>query len=867
MHKIQICPGGMTPSLPRVFRWLAACLVFAMQPALAATFVVTTAANSGTGSLRTAINSANATVGADVIEFDIPGLGPHTITPLTALPTITDAVLIDGYSQTDAVPNSAREGSNARIQIRIDGASLGASGIGLSVCQSDVEIRGLSVTRFAGKGISVGLLAGGCGFQLEGGLIHGNFIGLLPDGGSAGGNGVGLSIDGAGGITVGGLLLAQRNLISANTSHGMEVRSDFDAAQPVILIRGNWIGTDAGGLLDRGNGGNGINLGIDASRVFVGNSAAPNRISFNRRGILVSANSNQCEIFANDISDNELLGIDLGATGISGDGVTPNDIDDADGAGGAGGNGLQNFPVLSSVTRIPTGIHVEGSLDRPPSAGTQVFLVRIYANPVCDALGHGEGKLFLGQQDLFLPAASPETFSFDLDTDLSIPVGTSISATATDANDNTSEFSACASLDANASTFTVTNTLDSGAGSLRKAITDANAHPGGDLIHFNIPGAGPHLIPHGALELPDITDTVDINGFTQPGSAANTLASGNNAIHKVHLQGAGLSGNALRIFSHSTRIRGLSFTGYGGEACISVGRNTNPAPGTVLVGNLLGIAPDGTVDGCSMMGIRVLSGANFRIGGIAPADRNVISASGAGSVAGANLMVSAERPSSGQILGNLIGTDISGTSVVTNPRDGVHVLGEAHAVEIGGRNALSQNRIIAQDVGAIRISGGTASGITIEGNSIDQSGFVGIDLASSVLGDGVTPNDANDVDTGSNGLQNFPVLGTLSHVQGQLQVTGTLDVPAATSDAVYRLGFYESATCNAAGNGEGAGFLGTVPVRLSGAAQGFSVRLGVPGTADAQLAVTATDPNGNTSEFSACRVIPDGITIFRNSFE
>ncbi len=867
MHVIQKCLEEMTPSLPRFCWWLAACLVCAASPAPAATFVVATTANSGTGSLRTAINSANATVGADVIEFDIAGAGPHTITPLTALPTITDAVVIDGYSQTDAVPNSAREGSNARIQIRIDGISLAGAGVGLTVCQSDVEIRGLSITRFGSIGISVGLLSSGCGLQFEGGSVHGNFIGILPDGSTAGGNGVGLRIIGAAGITVGGLLATQRNLISGNTGNGMEVRDDFDAAQPVILIRGNWIGTDASGLLDRGNGGNGINLGIDASRVFVGNSGAPNRISFNQRGILVSANSNQCEIFANDISDNDLLGIDLGATGISGDGVTPNDIDDADGAGGAGGNGLQNFPVLSSVTRTTTGIHVEGALDRPATAGTQAFLVRVYANPGCDASGHGEGKLFLGQQDLFFSAASPETFAFDVDTDLSIPVGTVISTTATDANDNTSEFSACAALDADATTFTVTNTVDSGTGSLRKAIADANAHPGGDRIHFNIPGTGPHVIPHGVFELPDITDTVDINGFTQPGSASNTSASGNNAVHKVHLQGAGLFAHAFRITAHSTQIRGLSFTGYDGESCISIGTAATPAPGTVLVGNLLGMAPDGAVNGCRIIGIRVLSGANFRIGGNAPADRNVISASGAGATSSANIVVTGEQVSSGLILGNLIGTDRSGTSAVLNPRNGIHILGQAQSIEIGGRNAVSQNRIIAQSDSAIQITGNNASGITIEGNSIDQSGSLGIDLAAGAAGDGVTVNDTNDTDTGPNGRQNFPVLSTLSHVQGQLQVAGTLDVPTATSDAIYRLSFYESATCNAAGNGEGGGFLGTVPVRLSGAEQGFSIRLAVPGTADAQLTATATDPNGNTSEFSACRTIPDGNTIFRNSFE
>ena len=62
-----------------------------------------------------------------------------------------------------------------------------------------------------------------------------------------------------------------------------------------------------------------------------------------------------------------------------------------------------------------------------------------------------------------------------------------------------------------AATFTVTNTNDSGAGSLRQAITDANASRGADVILFNIAGSGPHTISPG-LPLPRITDSVVIDG-------------------------------------------------------------------------------------------------------------------------------------------------------------------------------------------------------------------------------------------------------------------------------------------------------------------------------------------------------------------
>jgi hypothetical protein len=72
------------------------------------------------------------------------------------------------------------------------------------------------------------------------------------------------------------------------------------------------------------------------------------------------------------------------------------------------------------------------------------------------------------------------------------------------------------------STFTVINTNDSGAGSLRAAISAANASIGNDTIAFNIPGAGVHTIqPLSAL--PAITDPLTIDGGTQPGYTGTPL--------------------------------------------------------------------------------------------------------------------------------------------------------------------------------------------------------------------------------------------------------------------------------------------------------------------------------------------------------
>ena len=70
-----------------------------------------------------------------------------------------------------------------------------------------------------------------------------------------------------------------------------------------------------------------------------------------------------------------------------------------------------------------------------------------------------------------------------------------------------------------AATFTVTNKLDSGSGSFRQAILDANANSGLDTILFNIPGAGTHTISPGSA-LPTIVDPVVIDATSQPGFAA-----------------------------------------------------------------------------------------------------------------------------------------------------------------------------------------------------------------------------------------------------------------------------------------------------------------------------------------------------------
>ncbi|HYE95667.1 MAG TPA: hypothetical protein VD962_05625, partial [Rubricoccaceae bacterium] len=142
--------------------------------------------------------------------------------------------------------------------------------------------------------------------------------------------------------------------------------------------------------------------------------------------------------------------------------------------------------------------------------------------------------------------------------------------------------------------YTVTNTANSGAGSLRQALLDANAHPnsgGPDRVHFAIPGAGPHTIaPSSAL--PTITDPIVIDGYTQPGSSPNTnpFGQGLNTVLKVELSGVNAGGaNGLVIAAGGSTVRGLVINRFGNQ-----GIHLLQQGGNVIEGCFIGTDVDGT---------------------------------------------------------------------------------------------------------------------------------------------------------------------------------------------------------------------------------------------------------------------------------
>lgn len=127
--------------------------------------VVTNAGDQDNSSLRKAIDDANSNPGADVILFNIPGAGPFTIKPASPLPTITDPVVIDGYSQPGASLASLTQ------LIQLDGSGLSSGSNGLTINASNCSVRGLVINNFSGNGIQI---AGGTENWIKANSIYDN---------------------------------------------------------------------------------------------------------------------------------------------------------------------------------------------------------------------------------------------------------------------------------------------------------------------------------------------------------------------------------------------------------------------------------------------------------------------------------------------------------------------------------------------------------------------------------------------------------------------------------------------------------------------------------------------------------------------
>ncbi len=885
---------------PRVFRhWVEPTALAAPM-----TFVVNTAADADDGlcstatsgcTLREAINAANANSGPDTINFNIPGAGVKTIKLISNLPDLTSPVTIDGYTQGLATPNTLATGNNAVLLIELNGTAMDIS-VGLRVTAGDCIIRGLIINNF-GDGIDLG---GGNN------TVAGCFIGTNEFGNSAGGSTGGKSnVDGvvmfSGNNTLGGTTPAARNVISGN-SKGVVL---FNSAATGNKVQGNHIGTNASGTSPVSNR-EGVIFFSDASDNTIGGTtvSSSNLIAFNdRNGIsFVATPATGNAILGNSIHSNARLGINLGQ-----EGVTTNDIGDGD----TGANNLQNFPVLTQASDAAGVTTVQGIFNS--TANTQ-FRAEFFSSPSCDASGNGEGKKFVGFTFLTTDANGNAPISVNLPS-ASLD-GPYITATATDPSNNTSEFSNCVTalglsltVNSTADTDDGSCTLAAGGCTLREAINAANSNADANTIKFNIPGSGVRTITP-LSPLPFIEKPVIVDGYTQPGASPNTIVEGNDANLLIELNGSSVANAAaLTCFVGSCVLRGLIVNRF---SSASFGALSLLSGNNVVAGNFIGTDSTGTTGLGNVIGVIITNGSDAnRIGGLTPADRNVISGntqegvritssdanvvwgnyigtnasgtaaignaigvnlnshfynsiggtvSGSGNVISGNSVGVEMGGSSGmnnKVQGNYIGTDASGTKNLGNSGTGV-VIGALQSVSnniigddiLNGEQFGGGGNLIAFNGGdGVSVAQGT--GNVIFGNEIHSNAGLGIDLAP----DGVTANDAGDGDSGADNLQNFPILTAATVINNKIQISYTLNSKPNTKFVV---ALFSSSTCDPTGNGEGEKVVGIEPPvttdasgKVSSTAFPFTASIG--GTF---ITAIATDPAGNTSEFSPCLQAP-----------
>jgi titin len=331
------------------------------------------------------------------------------------------------------------------------------------------------------------------------------------------------------------------------------------------------------------------------------------------------------------------------------------------------------------------------------------------------------------------------------------------------------------------SVFAVINTNDSGEGSLRQAILDANAHPAPNTIIFDIRGQGAHTI-RPLSELPAITNPVTLDATYQPGYAGTPL---------IELDGslAGRSSGGLNVSALNSVVRGLDINRFGFYGISVAGGNDR------IEANFIGIDLTGTRALGNDRGVLVSSSGNS-IGG--PGAGNVISGNTQGGVTFAS-------GSNNQVQGNRIGVDATGTIALGN-QNGVLIGLSAGSVVIGGTAASAENLISGNQIGIAVES----SGASILGNKIgtDVTGLRPLGNNIGVVCDG-PDNTVGGTESGAGNLisgNNFfgiELNNRRNHVEGNLIGTDGSGAQAVPN----RTGVYINATSDnvIGGTAPGAG--------------------------------------------------------------
>ncbi len=673
----------------------------------------------------------------------------------------------------------------------------------------------------------------------------------------------------------------ERNIISGNFANGVDI---YDSGTSNNVVAGNSIGTDATGTAVLGNGIDGVMIAQAALNNWIGVNSVYGAENADQ-GNVISGNGNDgVEINGAGTAGNVVAGNQVGMndagseaianleSGVEIDcGATSNTIGGTttDEGNLISGNAGEGVLITDSGT---TGNVVEGNLIGTDSTGTTAFDgngnplgnfdgVEIESGATDNTIGGtttGSGDVISGNTFDGVEIAGSGTSGNVVEGDF---IGTDFTGTtALDGNGKSLgnfdgvEIASPASNNTVGGTTSGASNVLSGNKSAGVLLEGTDNVVEGNLIGTDVTGSVAIGNSEGVAFNSGASGNTIGGLTTTPGSGAGNVISGNDGTGITDYGGSNvIAGNLIGTSASGTASLanlsdGMDVYVGGGTIGGTAGGAGNVISGNdgygiyddgsnLIAGNLIGTDPSGTTAVPNDYPGIYIQAAGSTIGGTTAGAANVISGNHGGGItviASANL-----------IEGNEVGTTSDGTAALANIGDGIDV--DSSGNTIGGTAAGAGN-VIAFNSGPGVVVGSSATdsitGDSVLTNEIYSNTGLGIDLGD----DGVTLNDSSG-HTGPNLFQDFPVITSTVSTNSTTTVSGTI---TETPNTTYLLQFFSDPALSPSGYGQGQTYLTSTSVMTgSDGTANFSIPISsvVPG--GEVVSATATDPAGNTSEFSA----------------
>lgn len=641
--------------------------------------------------------------------------------------------------------------------------------------------------------------------------ITANIVGLGLDGMTALANpGSGISLTNTDGTAIiGGASAADRNIIGSHTQHGILISSALNLA-----IEGNYIGVASDGVTARSNNYGIIVQGATSSNVRVGGNSAGQRnvVAGNRsNGIFITGSAGATG------TNNTVVGnyVGLGADGVTTvpnngigiqytnyqNGLIENNLVIKNGNTGIGITSAHGTTARGNyIGVLPSGA-VQGN------TGSGIVLTTTN-NAIIGGTTAAERNVIAGNTAHGISIVSSNTTNVK---------GNYIGV------DSTGTTRAANSSNGINISGTTTGTVIGGTTADERNIISGNNGTGISLT--NTTATSNNIITGNYIG-------VDINGAAITGASASGIGINGSSLNGTRIGGATVG--EQNIISGNKQY-GIQLSG------------ANAGANVVIYGNLIGLNQNGSAVpngiGIYTPSLSAPSGS-LQIGGASAGQGNIISGNTNEGVRIGASVATTTYPI--YVRGNKIGVASDGTTARPNGLNGVAVANGSRQVIVGGIGAGEGNIIAYNSQNGVQVADAATTNITVRGNSIFGNNWRGIDLDGTL--NAIDRIDLSDSDTGSNELQNYPRRTTITKCDGSTEVRTVL---RSLPNTTYIIDFYANPSGHdPSGYGEGEQYLSSATVATN--SNGYAE---ITPPAATNLSMTATSPDGSTSEYGNERAI------------